>query len=388
MSRAARVRAVVLVTITAGLVFLLGAGGALGADLLGGKVRVDDSVVVPSGETVDHDLYVAARTATIDGKVNGDVVVVGGTITIRGAVAGEVIAAGGTITIDGPVGSAVRVAGGQVYVNGAVARDVLVGSGTLDVSGPVGGDLVFTTGTATVAGAVNGSVEGNASTYNRSGSVGGTEHVTINQPSQAPTIARDPVLDAAGQFIAVLLLGLLALLLLPRATAASEATVRERPVPAFAAGILAMVGYVVAFIAILIVSIVLAILLGVLHLAALVVFDLLIGFLALGVISLVFALWLAFLADVVVSLSIGRLLLPAIGMKPTSERWQEAAMLAAGAVIIVVLTSLPTIGGLVKLLVILFGLGAATLVAWERLRGPRRPAGLPTWGSPPTASPG
>jgi hypothetical protein len=47
------------------------------------------------------------------------------------------------------------------------------------------------------------------------------------------------------------------------------------------------------------------------------------------------------------------------------SRWQELGLLAGGAAVVVIATSLPIVGGLAKLLVIVFGLGALGLAAWR-----------------------
>ena len=60
------------------------------------------------------------------------------------------------------------------------------------------------------------------------------------------------------------------------------------------------------------------------------------------------------------------------------SRWRELAVLAVGAAVVVLLSSLPVVGPWVKLVVILLGLGAA-LMAWMRRRrtdtSPRRADG-------------
>ena len=99
------------------LLMMLTASLAFGAELLGGKVRTGNTVNVPAGEVVDHDLYLFAGTATMDGTVNGDLVVIAGTITVHGPVSGEIIAAGGTIQLDGNVGGAVRVGGESISIS-------------------------------------------------------------------------------------------------------------------------------------------------------------------------------------------------------------------------------------------------------------------------------
>jgi hypothetical protein len=85
----------------------------------------------------------------------------------------------------------------------------------------------------------------------------------------------------------------------------------------------------------------------------------------------------AYVADLVVGLTLARAVAPA----GSGNRWRELALLAAGAAVVVVVTSLPIIGGLAKLAVVLFGLGALALAAWHAWRPPR-PAPAP----PPIAA--
>src|SRR5436190_21802901 len=112
-----------LVIIGAILLIALTATAALADERLGGKLRFGETVSVPSSETVDHDLYVAAGSATIDGKVNGDLVVTGGTVTVGGTVDGDLLVAGGTVNVGGSTKGDVRVAGGQLTVSGSVGED-------------------------------------------------------------------------------------------------------------------------------------------------------------------------------------------------------------------------------------------------------------------------
>jgi hypothetical protein len=71
-----------------------------------------------------------------------------------------------------------------------------------------------------------------------------------------------------------------------------------------------------------------------------------------------------FVGDIVVGMAIGRL-----GARTTlANRWQELGLLAAGAAAVVIVTSLPLVGGLAKLLVILFGVGALTVAAFRAWR--------------------
>ena len=50
---------------------------------------------------------------------------------------------------------------------------------------------------------------------------------------------------------------------------------------------------------------------------------------------------------------------------PNESRWRELLLLAVGAIVVVVVTLLPIVGGVAKLLVVLFGLGALAYAWWR-----------------------
>jgi hypothetical protein len=363
--------------ITAAFVLLLLAATLAVAEtrLLNGKLRSGDTVTVPASELVDGDLYVVAGTATIDGTVDGDLMALGGQVSVNGEVAGDLLVAGGTVNLAGAVTGDTRVAGGQVNVTGAAGEDMVMAGGqaTLASGATVGGDLVVSGGNVAVAGAVTGAIEASAGTYSRTGpQPGGGEHVSQGPRDGAPQpTAGNLLLDAIRHFIVLLILGALALWLIPRALRTSDETLRSEPLLSVGSGLATIVGYVVFVIAAILLMVLLAIAFGLLQIGVLVVIEFVTGLLTIAVVSFVLVLAAAFLADLVVGMALGRL----VASAPLANRWQELAVLAAGAAVVVVLTSLPAIGGLAKLVVICFGLGAISLAAWRHWRA--RPAEPP-----------
>jgi hypothetical protein len=332
--------------------------------LLGGKLRTGDTVTVPATETVDGDLYLAGGSVTMDGTVNGDLVAFGGQVTINGSVAGDLMTAGGTVSITGAVDGDIRTAGGQVTVSGPVGEDMLIAGGqtTLSSGATIGGDLIASGGTVSVGGAVTGNIEANAGTYSRGGTVGGSEHVTLTQrDDRAQPTAGNRVLDAIRHFVILVLLGGLLLWLLPRVLRGPDETLRRQPLLALGSGVAAFIGYIVFVVVAVLLMVLLGIAFGVLQVGALVAIELVAGLLTLGTVTFVFVLAIAYAADLVVGLALAR----TVASGSLASRWQELGLLAGGAAVVVVATSLPVIGGLVKLLVILFGLGAIGLVAWR-----------------------
>ena len=112
---------------------------------------------LPAQKIVEGNLYSAAGTSTIGGRVTGDVLAVGGTISLAGSVGGDVFAVGGTLQVLGPVGGDVRVAGGTLSVNDRVGGDLVVAGGTVHVlpGAIVQGDLIAA-GRVIVDGTVQG----------------------------------------------------------------------------------------------------------------------------------------------------------------------------------------------------------------------------------------
>ena len=275
-----------------------------------------------------------------------------------GTVTGDVLALPARSRSTGRLEATFGPAGGRLLLAGPVAEDVLAAGGQVELSsgGSIGGDLIAAGGQLTVAGSVTGSVEGRAGTYERSGSVGGSEHVVIgsNDAAVREVFAGNAVLDAIRQLVALVLFGALAIWLVPRLLRSAEGTVRRRPAAALGGGLLAMAGYIGFLIAAILLMVLLAIVLGLLRLGSLLGIELIGTLLAIGVVSFGFLLAVAFVGDVVVALALGRLL----ASDPLRSRWQELGLLIAGAVVVVIATSLPYVGGLLKLGVVVLGLGA------------------------------
>ncbi|MDP9250695.1 MAG: hypothetical protein M3O78_04945, partial [Chloroflexota bacterium] len=362
MARPARI---VIATLGLLLALLIVTGMTLGKDLLGGKLRTDRTLVLPAGEHVTGDLYLFGGTVTVDGTVDGDLVAMGGQVNLNGSVGGDLIAAGGTVVMDGSVAGDARVAAGQLTVSGKVAEDLAVAGGEVTISsqGAVGGDLILAAGQATMYGSVAGNIEGSAGTYQRSGTVGGSEHITRGQAGQPiqPRTAANAIGDAIRHFVVVLLFGALGLWLLPRAVRAAEELTRRRTLRALGVGLLACVVYVVGAIALVLLIILLAILFGVLTLGSLAAIAFFAGLLALFAATFALVLVASFIADGVVGLAIARLVAPSTG----EGRWGEFGLLAIGSALVVAVTSIPAVGWIFKLTVILVGLGAVVLASWN-----------------------
>jgi cytoskeletal protein CcmA (bactofilin family) len=350
------------------------------------NVRTGDTVTIPAGETVEGDLYAFAGTVRVDGTIQGDLVTTAGQVDVSGSVEGDILAAGGQVNVSGTVGDDVRVAGGTVSLSGTATEDALLAGGTVTITSAaeVGGDVITSAGQLVIDGTVTGSVVGSASTYARGGQIGGVEDVRVGpqpgvQPAAPPSTA-SRVLDAVRHFLVVLLVGALLLWLVPRAYDALQSTVRNRPAASVGWGIVGIIGFVVLLIVIAIATVVLAAIIGLLGFGGLVAAELLAGIIAFAGLILVFGVVAAWVADAIVGAAIASL----IPQNERASRWQELALMAAGAAVVVFVSSLPIVGPLAKLVVVIFGLGALLVaVSARRRRAPVAPP--PAWGVQPPA---
>ncbi|TMD41701.1 MAG: hypothetical protein E6I88_06800 [Chloroflexi bacterium] len=366
---------------------LLGAltiGGALAAipvAVLAADLRRGSDVTVGSGETVNDDLYAAGGTITVNGNVNGNVIVAGGTVTIAGAVSRDVMVAGGNLTISGHVGGSVRAAGGTFTITGPVAGDIVIAGGTVDIGSgaTIGRDLVVAGGNATVAGPITRNVAMGSGTLTLRNHVGGNvtgrvdhlrldgaqiggnlDYTSDNQVELAngarvngtTTQHRPPTNNATNGFfswlralIGILALGLIFLFLLPRLSGRSIDTLRAEPWASLGIGAALVVATPIV---------------------ALVVFliGILIGGWWIG--ALMIPLWILVcaLGYVVSAFLVGRLLFTQVGW----GSYHDAIALAAGLLVLAVVTAIPLLGWLVGLAAVLLGVGALAVATahWTR----------------------
>jgi cytoskeletal protein CcmA (bactofilin family) len=355
---AALLAALVLIAITATMVF------GVETRLLDGKLRTGDSVTVPAAETWDGNLYLFAGQITVDGSVDGDLTAFGGTVTVNGAVTGDLLVAGGRVLVVGTVDGDIRAAGGQVEIPGSATGDALISGGqvTLIAGSSIGGDVIVSGGQVTVDGDVEGSVVGTAGRYSSSGTIGGENSVEVPEDLPPENAAGTAAFNGIRQFLLIVVVGGLMLLFVPRVLRAADTTLRTSPVGSFVGGILACLAYLGFVIVAVLATLILAVVFVIILLGPLAAFSILGGILAVGLVSYLFLLAVLYLADVVIALGLAHVV---SRPGPDESRWRELLLLALGAVVVVVVTSLPVVGGLAKLLVVLFGLGALAYAWWR-----------------------
>jgi len=104
----------------------------------------EESVTVPAGEVVDETLIVQADTVTIDGTLRGDLIAVADRVVVSGLVEGNLVTGARRIEVSGRVAGSVIAAGERVRVSGAVERNVYAAADqtTIADAGQVGQDLL------------------------------------------------------------------------------------------------------------------------------------------------------------------------------------------------------------------------------------------------------
>jgi cytoskeletal protein CcmA (bactofilin family) len=335
---------------------------------LGGKVRSGRTVTVSATETVQGDLVATGGTVRIDGRVDGDLVASAGQVIVAGTVTGDLLAGAGTTTISGQVDGDLRVGAGQARIQGRVGEDALlaVGQATITPDAQIGGDLIVAGGRMTMDGTVAGSVLGSTGNYTQSGSIAGSEQVNLDQPAEqpAPTLA-DRGLDALRRYVSLLVIGVLLLWLGPRLVRGAADAARGRALVSFGVGIGGFIAVIVGLVLLVGVTVLVAVVLGLLGLGSLTGVTVFGGLLVAAIVVFLFVLVVAFAAQATVGLALGRLLI----RDQNRSFLSGLGALAVGVLVVVLVAAIPLVGGWLEALLVLLGLGALLLMA----RPSRRP---------------
>lgn len=338
-------------------------------------------VTITPGDTRAGDRLAAAERVSVETRIEGDLAVAGADVRIAEAVDGYVLAAGNDVNIDGtvrddvwaagrnvalaaPVGDSVRLAGATVVVGpqSGVGGDASLAGGSVQVRAPVEGDLDLRAGQATIASEIGGNVDAAVESLEIAPGtvIHGDLAVAGPNPPAIPSDARvdgeisysappEGGMSAAG-WLGRWLLGFLALLALGAVTLAPSdwgTRVAARIGNRFGASLLWGVVVLVAA-----------------PVAAVLLAATIVG-IPLAIVVLAFYTALLLLSGVFVAVRVGAWLLARLGRSAPSRH----ACLAAGALVLSLLASLPWVGWIVWLLVPMIGLGALLLERRDAWRG-------------------
>jgi hypothetical protein len=370
---------------------------------LASETRKGESASVSSEETIKGDIFLFGDRVKVDGTVEGDVFLFGHDATVNGHVEGDVIGFAQTLQVDGKVDGNIRAFTNTLTIRGTVAKNVLTfdervnleaagkigGSLTvfvenLNLEGSLGRDLLVFGKHVTISGKVGRGIreKGAGLTITSSGEVGGPIHYEGDTPAEVSPKAKlaSPVefkkLEHKRDYregkyyvwqviwaAAFVLFGLVLMALMPKF---SQDAVKssEQYGAAAGLGVLVMCGVPIAAL-----------------IACVTVVGLFIGLSTLFV-------WYAslYFAQVIVGALVGQWL-----MGRTSGLWPLIGRMAVGVVIVRLSTTIPVIGGWIKLGVIIWGLGAISIALYRRFQpliAPGMPPGPSAQPLPPNTTVG
>ena len=150
-----------------------------------------DLFIVSEDEPIAEDVYVAATSGRVEGRIDGDLVITTGDLSISGTVEGDVLAlTSGTVRIErgGIVGGSLRALSPKVVVEGEIRNDLFATGIAAEVgpSGSVGRDVIVFGGTLAIDGAAGRDVRGRIFNASVAGTVGRDIDVTVQQLSVDP----------------------------------------------------------------------------------------------------------------------------------------------------------------------------------------------------------
>lgn len=147
-------------------------------------VRGGDTFELETYTTLEDDLYVAGKTLSFAGTTTGDIFAVGSQVTQSGYVSEDALLAGGNVFISGDVEGDLRVVGGKILFSGHVTEDLVLIGGTIIISedAVIDGDVLILGDYFSS----KGTVQGVAEVYVRTaeftgGTVGGSLHVLTRE---------------------------------------------------------------------------------------------------------------------------------------------------------------------------------------------------------------
>ncbi|RLD05921.1 MAG: hypothetical protein DRI56_08755 [Chloroflexota bacterium] len=374
--------------------------------------------VVKIDGTVNGDLFASGNIVTINGTVKGSLVAMGQTIVVNGTVEGSVYSGSSTFTLGeeasigrnlfyggfnlttkagSVVGRDLLVGGYQALLAGEVGRDVKSASGALELDGKVGGDVTaevdapsqdiqvmpFYGGPPGVETIVPSGIRvseeaeiGGKLTYNSSAEqseaimispeggidfkliVPSADEIEVDKRGPAAIVGHWAI-NRLQEFITLLLLGALAVWLLPTLFKKIAETVQAETLPATGWGLVVIViGYIGAF---LVGGLILAagIFFGIITLGGLAKTVLGVGFSGLALALAIFGLLVAYVSKLVVAWASGKFIFRKLAPQYEDHKvWP----LVVGVLIYVLLRSIPIFGWIVGVLVTVTGLGAMWLV--------------------------
>jgi cytoskeletal protein CcmA (bactofilin family) len=389
-----------------------------GQVVIGADEVIEDDLYVSAGEfvldgTVRGDLVVTGGTITVNGKVEGDVMAAGQAVYFNGIVDDDVRAAGAVLIL-GPnaaIGDDALLGGFSIEAQrgATIAGDLILGGSQALLVGDVGGDLVAGAGSVAIYGTVAGdtqievgaaenqlpfsptmfipgaaaapSVPAGLTIGDQAALAGDLNYTSPQQGSIADGAVAGQVnferqliqadeeakpstaLGALWKFLinlaSYLIVALVLMALRPRTAPRAVEVVRSHPWASLGWGTLALIVLVLLILALLAAAVLVGGLASVLQLAPLSNTILAIGALAAFAVLVLLGVATYWAAPLVMASWAGQGILRRIWPSGAEKRLWPVAL---GVLILAILVSLPWVGGLIRFAIVLFGLGAITLM--------------------------
>jgi hypothetical protein len=394
-----------------GLLLAAGETVTINGTIHGDVIAFGQTVTVSEGAQIDGNLFTGASMVYVNGKIDGSVFGGSSAMTVEGKTqVGRNLFYGGYSLKTEP-GSKVNrdlfVGGYQALLDGEIGRDLKAGAGAVELDGKVGRDAVLEVGdssntneptfvpfmnqpgmpasvrpgirvakTASIGGTLKYTAKQNQSSAIEVKPEGGvvfqtpvpteSEQVQARKVEAVPSILRT-LLDVFRNIVTLLILGALALWLIPALFKRTVFQAQNKPLPSAGVGFLAViVGYGGAVLAALVI-ILLGIFIAVITLGGLSQAIFGVGMTGLALIVAVFTLLVTYGSKLIVSYLVGELLVMRVA--PNASHPQIWALIT-GVVIYALLAAIPILGWLISLAVTLIGLGAM----WYAFRSGRTAA--------------
>jgi hypothetical protein len=379
-------------------------------------ITVEDTV--KEGEVVDHNMVLSGPVVKMDGKIEGDLLAVGDQIKINGEVDGNLLVIGNQVVINGPVSGSVYIGAATLVVGpeASVGRDVsfiggmfetnetasitrdlnlisldskLAGDTGRDVNALVGplrlGIVIydFIKSQGWLPKSTGFELQDSSGAYAGQSAVGSGLMLQSIRPlvliaSPARELGLRPPQQSSGtdtqrwqtwgiallrNIAALLIVGLLAVWLIPAQLTFSAQQPRSRPWRSLLTGFLVLLlGWFLALLALLLV-IGLAFFLFWISLPNLGFLVGSLGAMAVGLASIIYWLSIAYFSKVIIAFLLGKTIFSRSSSKYAQGR---VLPLIVGVVLFALIVSIPYLGWVVSVIATMFGLGALWMVAFPR----------------------
>ncbi len=391
------------------------------------NVVIDDDLYVTAqvftlDGKVTGDLVVFAQTITINGEVGGDLIAAGQTVIINGKVADDVriagaglqlgsqavigddlVAAGASLETkdDSVVSGELVVGAGQALLEGDAMGDVLAGTGGLELTGSFGGNVAAYVGETddnappmgmymsnspiTLPNVRPGlkisneaSIEGNliySSTKELSfpagvisGKITRTEpeyesQTVVSPPERHPLV--DWSLNLLRNLVTLILIGLLFVWLTPKVLNTLTENIRTKLAPSLGWGLVAYAAFFFAILLVLVITIIGGVIFGFFTLGSLTATIIFVGLFLIFALMLGFILIASFLTKITVGNALGKWI---FGLTRSNLADNKYWSMILGVLVVVLAVSIPFIGWLFGLVVLILGLGAFWLWGREKIQ--------------------